>query len=77
MKETSFSDVKAAFVAHDADGNGSLDRAEFVAMLRQLGSDLSDADIEFGFRLVDEDDSGRIQLAELERWWEIVSEEGA
>jgi len=75
MNDKDFSDVKTAFEAHDKDGNGYLDREEFVVMLRNLGSKLTDAQIEVGFRLVDEDNSGRINLSELERWWGIVSEE--
>lgn len=75
MNENEFSDLKDAFGKADADGNGTLDRDEFVQLLRSLGSKLTDAQIDVGFRLVDEDESGRISLSELERWWSIVREE--
>ena len=75
MKDSQFSELKAAFEAHDADHNGTLDRAEFVSLLRGLGSKLTDEQVEVGFRLVDEDGSGKISLGELQRWWDIVREE--
>ncbi len=75
MDDSQLAELKAAFESHDADGNGTLERQEFVSLLRTLGSTLSDEQIEVGFRLVDEDGTGRISLDELERWWGIVREE--
>lgn len=69
-------DLREAFLQFDRDKNGLIDREEFGLLLALLGSDMSDQEIDVGFQLIDEDDTGTISLPELAKWWEVVREEG-
>jgi len=57
--------VHQVFDAIDADGSGSLTPEEFAKVLKDLGSDLSERDIDDLCREMDADQSGSISLEEF------------
>jgi len=57
--------VHKVFDAIDADGSGALTVDEFTKVLKDLGSDLTDRDIEDLCREMDADQSGSISLSEF------------
>ncbi len=61
--------IDAAFTAADTDESGELDLAELTAMCAQLGTTLSDNNLELMLRQADTDKSGALSLAEFKAFW--------
>ncbi len=58
-------EFREAFDMFDRDGEGTIGRAEFTAMMRTLGLELSDAELETLWEKVDMDGSGEIEFDEM------------
>jgi Ca2+-binding EF-hand superfamily protein len=50
----------------DADGSGAIDVEEMGVLLRKLGRQMTDAEVEAAFAEVDDDCSGEIEFFEFE-----------
>lgn len=62
-------ELQELFRACDANGNGSLQYAEFVALLQNLGAEMGTEESRIGFREIDTDRDGHIDFREFLRWW--------
>lgn len=61
----------AEIYAHfDADKNGRIDRDEFRHLVQDgLEADMTDAEINVGFKAIDRDGNGTIEFDEFVLWW--------
>jgi Ca2+-binding EF-hand superfamily protein len=53
----------------DADGSGTIDLDELIALAKELGSRLSRAEAEAVMAEIDTDCSGEIDVEEFSVWW--------
>ena len=58
-------EFKEAFDMFDRDGEGTIGRSEFTAMMKTLGLELSDAELQTLWEKVDMDKSGEIEFEEM------------
>lgn len=63
------SDVDNAFSKFDKDGNGTIDRSEMEAVMKDLGCPLGSDDLNELMSKVDEDGNGQIDKDEFTRWF--------
>ncbi|KAG5181716.1 yellow cameleon 2.60 [Tribonema minus] len=64
--ETDFDrEITEAFKVFDKDGSGSIDKEELTAIMKGLGANLSDQEIELLVREADADGDGSIDLQEF------------
>jgi calmodulin len=63
------SDLKAAFDKFDKDGSGFIDEAEFSALVKSLGVQLSPEKVGVAFLAIDVNGNGRIEFGEFSAWW--------
>ena len=61
--------MKAAFAAFDVNNSGSLDAGEIGAVAKQLGKDLTSAELAQMMRDLDTDSSGEVSLSEFATFW--------
>lgn len=62
-------EVFQLFKAYDADGSGSIDRAELATLLEALGQSPSEEELEVALDVVDANHSGKISWDEFRAWW--------
>jgi len=68
-----FGSIEQTFKKIDVDGDGSLSKKEMDTALRNLGFPYDDDELEAFFNSVDANHNGRIEYAELEKKFDIVS----
>ena len=61
--------LRDAFRRYDDNGDGAISFDEFVALIEDLGDDLTDAERRLAFAASDRDDDGRIDFQEFSAWW--------
>ncbi|HEX2494116.1 MAG TPA: EF-hand domain-containing protein [Steroidobacter sp.] len=62
-------DLRQAFDACDANGDGWILSAEFTSLLKALDTDLSDDECLLAFEATDSDGDGSISFEEFMTWW--------
>jgi Ca2+-binding EF-hand superfamily protein len=62
-------DLRQYFEACDKNGDGTIQFAEFVTLLQDLGTEMGDEECRIGFAEVDRDRDGVIDFDEFQRWW--------
>jgi len=62
-------EIEELFEQNDTDGNGDIDFAEFASLMRDLDERMSEQTLQIGFREIDVNKDGRINLAEFLEWW--------
>jgi Ca2+-binding EF-hand superfamily protein len=67
--EEELDELREAFDYNDRDGDGRIQLDEFSAMLDELEAEMSDSDIEIGFKDIDTNDDGLIDFGEFVDWW--------
>jgi Ca2+-binding EF-hand superfamily protein len=67
--EEQLDELREAFDYNDRDGDGRIERGEFVAMLDELEAEMSEEDAEVGFQDIDTNDDGLIDFDEFVAWW--------
>lgn len=65
LTQQQIEDFKLAFSLFDKDGDGSCDTKELTTVMRALGQNLTDTELQDMIREVDEDDSGSIDFEEF------------
>ena len=67
--EEELDELRETFDYNDRDGDGRIQLDEFSAMLDELEAEMSDNDIEIGFKDIDTNDDGLIDFDEFVAWW--------
>jgi calmodulin/calcium-binding protein CML/plastin-2 len=67
--EEELDELREAFDYNDRDGDGRIQLDEFSDMLDELEAQMSDTDIEIGFKDIDTNDDGLIDFQEFVAWW--------
>lgn len=67
--EEQLDELREAFDYNDRDGDGLIEHAEFAAMLDELEADMSEREIDIGFKDIDTNDDSRIDFDEFVAWW--------
>ncbi len=62
--------LKAHFDHVDIDGNGRIDKNEFVQLVERLGLKRSDDIVDLAFTSIDKDENGTIDFQEFRAWME-------
>ena len=62
-------DLRETFDYNDRDGDGRIQKDEFVTMLDELDAGLSKREIEVGFQDIDTNDDQLIDFDEFVAWW--------
>ena len=63
-------DLKLHFDYVDSDGNGRIDKDEFMRLVERLGLKRSDDIVELAFASIDTDENGTIDFPEFRAWLE-------
>ena len=69
IDEEERAELKEFFTSCDLDRDGRIQKAEFAELLKNLGSDMSPADVSIGFTEIDRDGSGSIDFEEFLGYW--------
>jgi calmodulin len=67
--EEELDELREAFDYNDRDGDGRIQLDEFSDMLDELEADMSENEIEIGFKDIDTNDDGLIDFQEFVAWW--------
>lgn len=67
--EEELDELRETFDYNDRDGDGRIQLVEFSAMLDELEAEMSDREIEIGFKDIDTNDDGLIDFGEFVDWW--------
>jgi calmodulin/calcium-binding protein CML/plastin-2 len=67
--EEELDELREAFDYNDRDSDGRIQLDEFAAMLDELEADMSQNDVEIGFKDIDTNDDGLIDFTEFVAWW--------
>jgi Ca2+-binding EF-hand superfamily protein len=67
--EEELDELREAFDYNDRDGDGRIQLDEFASMLDELEAEMSESDVEIGFKDIDTNDDGLIDFTEFVRWW--------
>ena len=62
-------ELRIFFEACDTNGNGTLQFAEFAALLQILEADMEQETCRIGFAEIDLDRNGQIDFREFFSWW--------
>ncbi len=62
--------LKVVWKSVDIDGGGTLDRDELRQVLKKMGKNLTEEQLDKTMRQVDEDGSGEVEFEEFETWWD-------
>ena len=62
-------EITEDFSCCDGNGDGRIDYAEFKEFLECLDAQIAEAQLLVGFREIDTDRDGLIDLSEFIRWW--------
>mmetsp|Transcript_95744 Transcript_95744/g.298142 ORF Transcript_95744/g.298142 Transcript_95744/m.298142 type:complete len:361 (-) Transcript_95744:2-1084(-) len=60
--------IVEAFKRHDTDGSGTISKDDLCRLLKSLGGNFSDADIDVVFLAMDSNKDGQIQYSEFVNW---------
>ena len=69
LSEEQLDELRDAFDYNDRDGDAMIEFDEFVVMLDELESDMSNEEARLGFRDIDTNDDGLIDFEEFVAWW--------
>lgn len=69
LSEAELAQLRAAFDACDANGDGYIDQEEFLRLLRQLDGDVSRAESLLDLEFADTEGDGYIGFKEFVVWW--------
>lgn len=69
LSEEQLDELRESFDYNDRDGDGRIQRDEFVEMLDELEAEMSAAEAKTGFEDIDTNDDGLIDFAEFCAWW--------
>jgi Ca2+-binding EF-hand superfamily protein len=61
----------------DVDGGGALDKTELKLVLKKMGKNFNDAQVEECMAQIDEDGGGEVEFSEFEAWWDREMEHSA
>jgi Ca2+-binding EF-hand superfamily protein len=67
--EEELDELREAFDYNDRDGDGRIQLDEFASMLDELEAEMSQSDVEIGFKDIDTNDDGLIDFTEFVGWW--------
>lgn len=67
--------IRTLFQDIDEDGSGDLDRDEFAQLSKDMGADLTDAELDEVMREIDTNGDGNVDFEEFQTWWLNVGEE--
>lgn len=57
--------AQVTFNKFDTDNSGSIDKAEFRALIKDLGADFTEEELDEAILMIDDDNSGNIELGEV------------
>ncbi len=63
-------EIRETFDYFDADGNGTIEKAEFAKLLDALGAEMEPEEVDIGFDMIDADDNQSIDFDEFIGWWQ-------
>ncbi len=67
--EEQLDELREAFDYNDRDSDGRIQLDEFSDMLDELEAEMSEKEIEIGFKDIDTNDDGLIDFQEFVAWW--------
>jgi calmodulin/calcium-binding protein CML/plastin-2 len=67
--EEELDELREAFDYNDRDGDGRIQLDEFADMLDELEAEMSEKDVQIGFKDIDTNDDGLIDFQEFVAWW--------
>ena len=69
MRELPREELHEIFDHFDRNGDGKIDRDEFVELMKALDAFETDRDANLGFKAIDLDGSGVVEFDEFARWY--------
>lgn len=67
--ESRIAEIEELFRQSDKDDNGKIDFPEFAELMGNLDPQMTRSALEIGFRDIDTNKDGRINLDEFLEWW--------
>ena len=68
-KAQELAEIDALFAQADQDNDGQINFTEFKALVRELDSGMSEAELRIGFTETDTNQNSRINIDEFRAWW--------
>jgi Ca2+-binding EF-hand superfamily protein len=69
LSSDQLAELRETFEYNDRDSDGRIELDEFIEMLDELESDMSDGEAKIGFADIDTNDDGLIDFEEFVAWW--------
>lgn len=69
LDDDAMEEIREIFSHFDRDGNGTIDAQEFESLLKALGADMPQEEMDLGLSLVDRDGNGTVEFDEFVAWW--------
>jgi Ca2+-binding EF-hand superfamily protein len=63
-------EIRETFDYFDADGNGTIEKPEFMKLLEALGAEMEPDEAAIGFDMIDADNNQHIDFDEFIGWWQ-------